>query len=78
MSLIWKSPFNKVVRSTEAAIAGFLVGILVGTLFIIIAPIRLSGDDVIESINKCKSVKDIKEISVRYSGTVSNVKCVSK
>ena len=73
--LFLKSPFNKVVRSTEAGIIGLLVGILVGILVVFIVPSHINEDAFNSPVKLCGKVDNVKSVNYSHLGKVKKVVC---
>jgi uncharacterized membrane-anchored protein YhcB (DUF1043 family) len=76
MSILWKSPFNKVVRSSEAGLAGVLIGLLVGMLVTFYTPRQVTHSEITAAMLKCKTVENIGEIKVGHHDILVSVTCI--
>lgn len=70
---IWKSPFNKIVRSHEAGIVGLLAGIMIGVAAMIFVPVVVTETQLDQLPTYCES--GISSISFSYVGRVTRVQC---
>lgn len=72
---IWKSPFNKVVRSHEAGIVGLLSGVMLGVVSMLFVPILVKADQVAVLEGYCDGLTNIETIAYSYTGRVTRVVC---
>jgi|AntRauTorcE11898_2_1112593.scaffolds.fasta_scaffold105671_1 hypothetical protein len=71
---MWKSPFNKVVRSHEAGIVGLLGGIMIGVAAMFFVPVVVKGAHAAQLHELCpNSVPTI--ISISYAGEIVRAEC---
>lgn len=75
MSWLWDSPFNKVVRSTEALAVGILVGIVMGALIMFFVPVSVHNQELTEAIKLCNDIDNVKVIRVTPTRDLINVEC---
>ena len=75
-----KDSFNKVVRSHEALVLGFLVGAIVGVLLMIFVTITIKQDNwkVPLANDICGKVENVESVSYSYTGKVQKVVCKDK
>jgi hypothetical protein len=73
---MWKSPFNKVVRSKEALIIGFLAGLVTGaTLGGFVVPTVVKTDVYENPLELCGSVDNVELTVFYFHGTLKHVEC---
>jgi hypothetical protein len=76
MPLFWKSPFNKVVRSTEALTLGLAVGLVVGSIIgSILIPTVITNDVYKTPITLCGKVSNVLRVKIQIHGILSEVEC---
>lgn len=72
---IWQSPFNKVVRSHEALIGGFLAGLVTGLALVLILTLKITFDDFEKPIKLCDEFSNIESIEYRFDTKLHTVVC---
>ena len=77
MSLIWKSPFNKIVRSEEALIIGIALGVILGVSMLIFTPVHVHKEPYNNAATLCGGVDKVKEVDFTYTGKQSKVVCTT-
>lgn len=73
--LLWKSSFNNIVRSHEAAIIGLLLGIIMGVTSMFFVPIVVSEDQLLILPEYCDSIKYTEKVYFSYTGKIIKAVC---
>jgi hypothetical protein len=74
MAIIFKNPFNYIVRSNEAAIIGLLIGAILGVILMMSIPITIKEEMYEVPTNMC-GVDGMISADYNYVGFVIQVKC---
>lgn len=76
MSMWWKSPFNKVVRSKEALFVGLLTGLFIGGYVgSFLLPTVVKNEVYVDPIELCDKVENIESVTFDYTGELTKVEC---
>ena len=71
-----KTSFNKVVRSHEALIIGFLVGIIAGVGLMQLVSVHVKSEKWLSAISICdKRADNVKTVSFSLTGKLTKVVC---
>jgi len=70
-----KSPFNKIVRSEEAAIVGVLVGIIIGVILTFFVHIHIGASEYSSPAKLCDKMSNVKSVSYTFPGNIKRVEC---
>ena len=71
----WNSPFNKVVRSNEAAFVGIMIGILIGVVLMVFVPTHVELTSYQKPATLCGGIDKVKYVNYIHIGTVKKIKC---
>ena len=75
MKIFWESPFNKIVRSSEALWLGFMFGMVSGILLMIFMPTHISAEHYYSPSKICGRVENVKTVNYNYIGRIEKVVC---
>lgn len=72
---VWESPFNKVVRSHEALIGGFLAGLVLGLALVLILTLKINHEDLQKPAKLCGSLENVESMEFRFDSKIQKVTC---
>ena len=76
MALLWKSPFNNVVRSKEALVLGLALGLVIGSIIgSLLVPTVIGNDQYVKPAQVCGKMSNVLRIKITVHGILSEVVC---
>lgn len=73
---MWKSPFNKIVRSKEALIIGLLTGMVIGGgVGSFLVPTVVKNEVYEDAIKLCDTIDNVEAVTFNFTGSLRRVDC---